>query len=222
MTNEIAKTKIIIVDDHPIVREGISTLLNHESWISIIAQVSDARSALNAIDHERPDVMIIDIGLKDIDGLELTKEITSRYPEISILIMSMYDEMLFAERALRAGAKAYIMKQQGTDELVNAINKVKKGYFYLSDEIIKTIIISHLNISQTPSKNGHAIQNLSDREFNVFELIGKGYSNKQIAEILYLSVKTVETHRENIKKKLNIKSSTELMKYAASWMENVK
>jgi DNA-binding NarL/FixJ family response regulator len=211
--------RILLVDDHPIVRDGLAQLINQSGDLTVCGEAGDPAEALQAIDGARPDLAILDLSLKGGDGLELIKQIRARWPKLPILVLSMHSEDLFAERVLRAGARGYIMKQEATRSVLGAIRKVLAGDVYLSSEIQ-----SHLLRRCVGSAGEQArlpIDTLSDRELTVLELIGRGLSTRAIARELKLSVKTVESYRDHIKKKLNLSSSTQLIHYAVRWMLNV-
>ena len=195
---------ILVVDDHPIVRQGLRSLFETEADFHICGEADNARDALKQFEQSRPDVLVVDISLKGTDGLELTKSIRALDPEIPILIMSMHDEKLYAERAIRAGANGYIMKQQVSDNIVDAVRHVLRGDIYVSDEMRRRIL---LGVRGRPTQDEESpIERLSDRELEVFRLLGSGHSTRQIAEELHLSVKTVETYRAHIKEKLNLEN----------------
>ncbi|HOV90142.1 MAG TPA: response regulator transcription factor [Syntrophorhabdaceae bacterium] len=209
--------KILIVDDHPIVRKGLSQLINQEQDLFVSGEAEDGPSALEFIKKTKPDLAIIDISLKGIDGIELIKKIKERYQDIPMLVVSMHDESLFAERALRAGARGYIMKQEAIEKVFEAIRKVLKGELYISERVSANIVKKFIDGKQT-EKNS-PIEILSDRELEVFNLIGQGYRTRQIADMIHVSVKTVESYRANIKEKLHLKNATELLKHAVYWVE---
>ncbi len=210
--------KIFIVDDHPIVRKGLSQLINQEPEMTVCGEAEDAGSALEFFKKNKPDLAIIDISLKGIDGIELIKKIKERYPDILTLVVSMHDESLFAERALRAGARGYIMKQEAIEKMMDAIRKVLRGELYISEKVSEHIVKKFIDGKHEPAKS--PIEILSDRELEVFNLIGQGYKTKQIAEAMHVSVKTVEAYRSKIKEKLSLKNSTELIKHAIYWVES--
>jgi DNA-binding NarL/FixJ family response regulator len=210
------KAKVLLVDDHPIVRQGLGQLINEEPDLSIVAEAEDFQQALSALDTTPPDVAIVDISLKDRSGIELIKEIRARKPELPILVLSMHDESLHAERVLRAGAKGYIMKQEATEQVMNAIRRVLRGEVYLSERMASRMV--NRLVAGPQNVGGSPIERLSDREFEVFQMIGNGVGPSEIAEKLGLSVKTVETHRERIKEKLNLASGSELIRYAMQYV----
>lgn len=210
------KARVLLVDDHPIVRQGLGQLINEEPDLAIVAEAEDFPQALAAVDAANPDVAIVDISLKDRSGIELIKEIRARRPGLPILVLSMHDESLHAERVLRAGAKGYIMKQEATEQVMNAIRRVLRGEVYLSERMSSRLV--NRLVAGPQNAGGSPIERLSDREFEVFQMIGQGVGPSEIAERLGLSVKTVETHRERIKEKLNLASGSELIRYAMQYV----
>ncbi|HUW19334.1 MAG TPA: response regulator transcription factor [Sedimentisphaerales bacterium] len=211
------KMKILIVDDHPIVRQGLTELINHQYDLEVCGQAEDAPQARQLIKELRPHMAIVDISLKQTSGIELIKDIKAQHPNTLVLALSMYDESLYAERALRAGAKGYIMKQEATDNVITAIRKVLSGQLYISDKMGEKMV--RKLVSGKTEVSGSAVDSLSDRELEVFLLIGQGYGTRQIAERLYLSVKTIETYRSHLKEKLNLTGSAELLQYAIQWVK---
>jgi DNA-binding NarL/FixJ family response regulator len=211
---------VLIVDDHPIVRRGLAELVNQETGLVVCGQAEDAHQAMEAIKAQQPDMVIVDVSLKETSGLELIKDIKTRYPGLPVLTLSMHDESLYAERALRAGARGYIMKQQATEELVTAIRKVLNGQLYVSDAIAAKMVGKL--VGGGPDAGASAMERLSDRELEVFRLIGAGHGTRRIAEKLHLSVKTIETYRAHIKEKLNLADSVELVQHAIQWLNSEK
>ncbi|KAA0143164.1 MAG: DNA-binding response regulator [Gimesia sp.] len=211
-----SKTRIMIVDDHPIVREGYSRLIEREGNLQVCAEADSKSVALNQIMNDPPDLVIVDISLKDGSGLELIKDIKAQFKQIKMLAVSMHDENLFAERCIRAGALGFVNKQQAPEQLVTAIHRVLSGKVFLSSEITERMICRSIG-SENYSEES-PIETLSDRELEVFEQIGLGETTRQIAEKLNLSPKTVETYRENIKHKLNLDNATELIRNAIQWV----
>ncbi len=209
-------SKIIIVDDHPIVRQGLAALINQQEDMAVCAQAADGREAMEQIGKLKPDLVTIDLTLGDSGGLELIKNIKSRYPNLPMLIISIHDESLYAERVLRAGAKGYIMKQEATERVTEAIGKVLAGQVYISECMSDRIVRSFLG--GTAKGRSPAVGNLSDRELEVFGLIGQGYGTRKIAEILHLSIKTIETYRAHIKEKLDLDNAAHLLQYAVQWV----
>ncbi|MFH1166375.1 MAG: response regulator transcription factor [Pseudomonadota bacterium] len=209
------KYKILIVDDHPVFCLGMSELINKEKDLMVCGSEESAARALKSIASLKPDLVIVDISLKESDGIELVKEISHRFAGIPVLMLSMYDESLYAERALLAGARGYIMKQEATVLVVQAIRKVLKGDLYASANV-KEKAFQRLVAQHAPAKRS-PIDILTDRELEVFRLIGEGLSTREIATRLHLSAKTIGTYRENIKDKLGIKHYTQLIKMAVFW-----
>lgn len=208
---------IMIVDDHPIVANGIQQLIDREPDMKVIHSVQDADGAIKFIEKVTPDLVIVDISLKgSTNGIDLIKSLKKRYPKIKTLVLSMHEENLYAERAIKAGAKGYIMKNDLTDNIVKAIRSILRGNLYLS-EIITSKLLNHM-VNEKEEKDDEAeIKKLSDREFEVFQFISKGIKTSDIAKEINISVKTVEAHKLRIKNKLNLKSSNELNKYAIEW-----
>jgi DNA-binding NarL/FixJ family response regulator len=209
--------RILLVDDHPIVRQGIQSLISQESDLVICGEAESAGEALELLRGQRPDAAVIDITLKGTDGLELTKSARAEFPDLAVLIMSMHDESIYAERALRSGASGYIMKQEVADNIVGALRTVMNGEIYVSEKVRQTLLgrLSghHAKLEESP------VDRLSDRELEVFRMIGQGCGTREIAEQLHLSVKTIETYRAHIKDKLNIKNATELVRRAVQLVE---
>jgi DNA-binding NarL/FixJ family response regulator len=223
LTNESAKssvrkTRILIVDDHPIVREGLETILSHEPDLEVCGQAEDAFGALNAISETKPGIAIVDITLRGSDGIDLTKTIKARYPELSVIVFSVHDESIYAERVLLAGAKGYLMKDVVSEHIVTAIRTVLRGEIYVSDTIAKKFM--HIIAGDKAGIFKTAIERLSDRELETFRLIGEGYSMSKIAERLHLSVKTIETYRSRIKEKLGLTDAAQLLQYSIHWARN--
>lgn len=216
----IAAVKVLIVDDHPIVRQGLAELINREPDLRVCGEAADSKQALEAIKALKPDLAIVDISLPGIEGFELVKSMVSRNPDLPILVLSMNDETLFAERALKAGARGYIMKDQGAQNLITAIRRVFDNDIYVSDKIAKRILRSFA--AGQKNEISSPIDLLSDRELEVLTFIGKGYGTRQIAETLHLSVKTIETYRAHIKDKLQLANSTEIIQYAIPWVQQLR
>ena len=205
--------RILVVDDHPIVRQGISMLINGESDMHGCCAVSDVCQALDANRACPHDVAIVDLSLSGASGLELIKRLRSEFPEIQILMMSMHDETVYAEQALRAGAHGYVMKQVATDTLLQAIRQIARGELYLSEQMRSRMLLQmvHGNKGESP------VSCLTPSEFEVLHLIGSGLGTTQISRRLNRSIKTIESHRANIKKKLNLKTGNELVFYAINF-----
>ncbi|HKR39183.1 MAG TPA: response regulator transcription factor [Paraburkholderia sp.] len=204
------------MDDHPIIRDGMTLLLNLQEDLHVCCAAGSAEEALAAMEC-LPDMAIVDISLQTDSGLELVKTLRHRYPDLAILVLSMHDESLFAERALRCGANGYLMKLEATEHVVSAIREVLAGNIYMSaamhEKLARALAVPH-------KRPEGQIANLSEREFEVLHLIGLGFSSRDIAEKLNRSVKTIEAHQANIKEKLNIRSGKELTRFAIQWIEN--
>ncbi len=214
-TNQYAKHRIVIVDDHPIVRQGLAQLIDQEDDLHICGQAEDAHEAMQAIRELNPDLVIVDISLRTTSGIDLIKDIKTQFPALPVLTLSMHDEALYAERALRAGARGYIMKQEAPEEVVAAIRRVLAGTTYVSQGMAAKMVNK---IVAGPGEEGASpVDRLSDRELEVFRLIGEGYGTREMAEKLYLSVKTIETYRAHIKEKLNLQDANQLLRAAIRW-----
>jgi DNA-binding NarL/FixJ family response regulator len=217
MAAKKSKSRILLVDDHPIVRQGLSEMINHEKDLAVCGTAEDLHKALEQIIALKPDLVVVDISLKGSNGIELLKNIKVRYPKMIVLMLSMHDEALYAVRALRAGAAGYIMKQEATEKVLTAIRQVLNGEIYLSEKMEKKMM--QQLVGGRAARTGSPIEDLSDRELEVFGLIGQGHGTRQIAEELHLSIKTIESHRAHIKEKLNLKNATELVQHAIQWRE---
>jgi DNA-binding NarL/FixJ family response regulator len=206
--------RILVIEDHPVVRAGLREMIDAEPDLRICAEAGTVADALQAARQERPDLAVIDLSLPDGNGLELIKRLKADLPELRMLVCSMHDESLFAERAINAGARGYVNKHQVTEQVLDAIRQVLSGRIYLSEKMVERVINGFAK-----KKDGAAssIEDLSDRELEVFGLIGQGLSTSKIAERLHLSVKTVETHREKIKRKLQLATGGELVRHAVQW-----
>lgn len=209
------KTRVLIVDDHPITRSGLSYLINHQPDMVTCCEAQNAAEALTGVLEARPDLVLTDFTLPDKNGLELIKDIKAVQPELPILVISMHEESLYAERVLRAGARGYITKEEGGERLMRAIRHVLTGAIYVSDKMSARILEIFSGGPATQSRS--AVEELSDREFEVFELLGAGLTTQQIAERLRLSMKTVDAHRAKLKSKLKVRTNNELVAYAARW-----
>ncbi len=214
-----AKQKIFLADDHPITRQGIAVLINREPDLEVCGEAASAALALDLIQKLKPNLAIIDISLKTSSGLELIKNLKALQPQLSILVMSMHDETLYAERALRAGAMGYVMKQDASEKVLSAVRTVLKGDFFISDKI-KTRMLQQTVGHRRPDVTASPVETLSDREMEVFQLIGNGYSTREIATQLNLSVKTIDSYREHLKLKLHLGSGADLVRYAIQWVKS--
>jgi len=214
------KKRILVVDDHPIIRQGLALMLNREADLVVCGEAEDATGAMLVMASARPDVLIVDISLNGPDGLDLLKNIRTTHPALPVLILSMHDESIYAERALRAGANGYIMKQEATEKVLVAIRRILNGEIYVSERIANKMLKHY--ITGASSLKNSSISDLSDRELEVFRLIGEGHGTRQIAEELHLSIKTVESYQAHIKDKLSLRSARELMQHAIQWNMNEK
>jgi len=209
------KHKVLLVDDHPLVRRGLADLIAGEPDLEVSGQASDVTEALQEMERTSPDLVVIDLTLKAGHGIDLIEKIKARSEQVKMLVSSMHDEMLFAERVLRAGAMGYVTKQESPETLLGAIRQVLRGEVYLSARMTSRLL--HRVAAGAPPQES-PLQILSNREIEVFEMIGQGLTTMQIARRLELSPKTIETHREKIKQKLNLKNSAELSRRAVQWV----
>ena len=212
------RTRVLIVDDHPMTRAGLVHVINHQPDLVVCCEAENAAGALDAVDASRPDLVLADITLPGKSGLELIKDIKAIRPGLPILVISMHDESLYAERVLRAGARGYITKHEGGEKLMQAARHVLSGQIYVSEKMSAHILERFSGGQAAPVCS--LVAQLSDREFGVFELLGQGLSAHEIAARLHISTKTVDAHRANIKAKLVIKTTSELISYAARWIEH--
>jgi DNA-binding NarL/FixJ family response regulator len=209
-----SKRKVFIVDDHPIVREGLAQMINREPDLAVCGDAQEMHEALASIEAQKPHILIVDISLNGPDGLDLLKNIRIKDPSLPVLILSMHDESIYAERALRAGANGYIMKQEATDRVLIALRRILNREIYVSDRIADKILRRFAGGGRSAVVEGSPLETLSDRELEVLHLIGEGHGTRQIAEELHLSIKTVESYQSHLKEKLSLKNSRELMQYA--------
>jgi DNA-binding NarL/FixJ family response regulator len=214
--NDKGRARIFIVDDHPLLRQGIQGIVNQTKDLEVCGNADSAQEALAGIESTRPNLAIVDLSLKGSNGLNLIKDLQIRHPSIIVLVLSMHNESFYVERALRAGAKGYITKEEATQKLVEGIRRVLAGEIYLSDTMASKLIGKIVG----GSSQGPLEETLSDRELEVFELIGAGHGTRQIADHLHVSIKTVESHREHIKQKLKLTSALELVKHAVDWVNS--
>jgi DNA-binding NarL/FixJ family response regulator len=210
------KRKVLVVDDHPIVREGLAQMINREPDLAVCGYAADMHSAVQLIGALKPDILIVDISLNGPDGLDLLKHIRAHDPGLPVLILSMHDESIYAERALRAGANGYIMKQEATNNVLDALRCILNREVYVSPRIANKMLQQFVGGSSN-EKTHSSVDGLSDRELEVLRLIGAGHGTRQIAEELHLSVKTVETYQAHLKEKLALRNSRELVQYATRW-----
>jgi DNA-binding NarL/FixJ family response regulator len=209
------KKRILVVDDHPIVRQGLALLINRETDLMVCAEAEDAHKAMQAIAMAKPDILLVDISLNGPDGLDLLKDVRAHYPDLPVLILSMHDESIYAERALRAGAQGYIMKQEATEKVLVALRRILSHEIYVSERIANRMLQRY--IGNRGEGRPSSVADLTDRELEVFRLIGEGHSTRKIAEELHISVKTVESYQAHIKEKLSLRSARELVQHAIQW-----
>ena len=214
MSETSNRTRIVLVDDHPMVRERLAEVINRETDMVVCGEAEDRGSALEVIAREAPDLAIVDLTLKRSNGLDLIKDLHVMHPKLLVLVLSMQDETLYAERVIRAGAHGYITKQEATRKILSAIREVLGGKVFLSPEISADILSRMLGKSKGAIRS---LEVLSDRELQVFDLVGQGFGTRQIAEQLGLDVKTVETYRSRIKEKLELRDASELLRKAIAW-----
>lgn len=211
------KRKVFLVDDHPLVREWLTTLINQQPDLVVCGETETAPEALKAIAQSKPDVAIVDISLKDSSGIELIKALKESQPEVLALVLSMHDESLYAERALRAGAKGYIMKRETTKKVIEAIRRILDGKLYISNAVAEAITARSVSVKLAASQS--PVEQLSDRELEVFEMLGQGLGTRQIAETMRVSIKTVQAYCARVKEKMKLGSATELLREAIRWNE---
>lgn len=211
-------TRVLLVDDHPVTRQGVAVLINQERDLVVCGEASSAPAAIDLVQKEKPDLAIVDITLKTTSGIELLKNMRALAPQMPVLVMSMHDESLYAERALRAGAMGYIMKHEASDKVLLAIRRVLSGELFLSDKMKEKML--HRLVHNRKEEVVFSMDTLSDREMEVFQLIGNGYSTRQIAQQLNLSVKTIDSYREHLKVKLGLKAGADLVRHAIQWVRS--
>jgi DNA-binding NarL/FixJ family response regulator len=212
------KTKILIVDDHPMMRQGLVQLIDNEPDLAASGEAETAEQALSMIGQTHPDLVLADISMAGKSGLELIKDVHALQPGLPVLVISMHDESLYAERVLRAGGRGYIMKQEGGKQIMHAIRHVLSGQVYVSPKMSGKIL--EIFSGRRAQSGSSAVEQLTDREFEVFQLIGQGKGTRQIAEQLHISVKTVEVHRQHIKEKLKLTDAPSLARCAVQWVES--
>jgi DNA-binding NarL/FixJ family response regulator len=218
--SQARKYRVLLVDDHPIVRQGLALLIDREPDLAVCGEAEGAHSAFHAVITLKPDIVVLDISLSGPDGLDVLKEIRSKTGSLPVLILSMHDESIYADRAMRAGANGYIMKQEATEKVLIAIRRILQGEVYLSDRLTNTMLQQYVR-GAPPTKKSPLV-NLTDRELEVFRLIGEGHGTRQIADELHLSVKTIESYQAHIKEKLALRNARELVQHAIEWTVNLK
>jgi DNA-binding NarL/FixJ family response regulator len=211
--------RILLVDDHPLVREGLVTLIRTAADLEVVAEVGCAAEALASLEAHRPDLVLLDITLPGESGIELLKDVHIRWPRVRVLVLSMHEESVYAERALRAGAHGYIMKQEPGAKVLEAIRCVLRGELYVSATLAARML--KLFVANKQGKDERtSVERLSDRELQVYTQIGGGFSTQEVADQLHLSVKTIQTYREHIKRKLGLRNATDLVHHATHWVQN--
>ena len=212
------KRKVFLVDDHPLVREWLTNLINQQPDLAVCGETESAPRALQAIAAAQPEAAIVDLSLKDSSGIELIKSLKLSHPEVAVLVLSMHDESLYAERALRAGAKGYIMKRETPRKVIEGIRQILDGKVFVSDSVKEALA---LRLVENKTQTLRApVEQLSDRELEVFEMLGQGLGTRQIADALRVSIKTVQAYCARAKEKLNVRSATELLREAIRWNES--
>ena len=219
ITSHTKKYRVLLVDDHPIVRQGLALLIDREGDLSVCGEAEGSHTAYHAIETLHPDIVVLDISLSGPDGLDVLKEIRMKRADLPVLILSMHDESIYAERAMRAGANGYIMKQEATEKVLVAIRRILQGDVYLSDRLTRTMLQQFVR-GTAPAKSSPLV-NLTDRELEVFRLIGEGHGTRRIADELHLSVKTIESYQAHIKEKLALRNARELVQHAIEWTVNL-
>jgi len=209
---------VFLLDDHAVLRESLCILMNKETDMNVCGTASDVADAVSKLFKVHADIIIVDLSLENSNGMDFIKTIKARYEDIRVIVLSMHDELVFAERCLRSGADGYIMKSEKPSVLLSAIRQVMNGKIYLSEKMIQYIVAKSMNQKNASEKD--VVESLSDREFQVFQYIGEGYLSKQMADFLNLSVKTIDSLRENIKHKLGLENASELTRYAIKWVHS--
>jgi DNA-binding NarL/FixJ family response regulator len=214
------KSRTVVVEDHPVLCDGLRQLMNSQPDLACVGVADNTSDAKRLLEQCKPDLMVLDLRLKGGDALDFIKTLRVEHPEVKVLVLSQYDELIFAERALRAGASGYIMKENATDEVLRAVRKVLAGELYFSDRVASAIV--QRTLREKPDSSRVGVERLSDREMQVFQLLGASYSPREIAEQFHLSRKTIETHCEKIKHKLSLHNAAELKQFARRWaVENM-
>ena len=211
------RKKILIVDDHPFMRAGLAQLIDRQPDLTVCGEAGDPATAGREVEKSPPDLVLTDITMPGRSGLEFIKDLKALHPDLPILVVSMHDEVIYAERALRAGARGYIMKEAGGENLLTAIRQVLSGQIYVSLRMSAKILDGIT--ARRPRGSNSPIEKLSDREFEIFQLIGQGKTTREVADQLHLSPKTVDVHRGHIKEKLELKDATSLVRHAVRWVE---
>ena len=209
------KSRVIVVEDHPLLSDGLRQLIDKQPDLACVGIADNTSDAKRLVEQSKPDLMLLDLRLKSGDSLDLIKSLRVEHPDLKVLVLSQYDELIFAERALRAGASGYIMKENVANEVLRAVRKVLAGELYFSEKVATALV--QRSLREKPGASHVGLERLSDRELQVFQLIGASYGTREIAEQFHLSPRTVETHKEKIKCKLNLHSAAELKQFARKW-----
>ncbi len=212
-----SKTRIFIVDDHPLLRRGLAELINREPDMVFVGEAEDAPGAIKGIGQIKPDLVIVDISLKGYNGIELIKNIKALDPKIQVLVLSMHDESIYAMRVLKAGAKAYVMKQEVVDKVMEAVRRIRMGKVFVSESVASRML-DQVVVGGDPAPDS-PVDSLSDRELVIVQMIGKAIPTREIAAKLHISIKTVESHRARIKEKLNLSNASQLVQFCVRWVE---
>ncbi len=212
------KSRLLIVDDHPVMRQGLAQILSQEDDLTVCGQAANAAQGLASARSLEPDLAIVDLSLKGSSGLDLVKDLRAFLPKVPVLVLSMHDETIYGERALRAGARGYIMKQETTENIITAVRRLLLGGFYVSESMNARMVHKFASGRTTPSSGQSIVDSLSDRELQVLQHLGKGKSTRLIAGELCISIKTVETHRAHLKEKLQLSNAPELVRFAIEWV----
>lgn len=218
MPTKKTKKRLLLIDDHPIMRHGLAQLINAEPDLEVCGEAGSAAEGLRAVGKCRPDLVIVDLTLPDKHGLELIKDMQVMHPGTLMLVLSMHDESLYAERALRGGARGYLMKETAADNLIKAVHRVLDGGIYLSDKMAGAML--EMVTGQRKQSQASPLDRLTDRELEVLQLIGQGKGTRHIAEQLHVSVRTIDAHRAHIKDKLQLPDGNALVRYAVRWVES--
>ena len=216
-TTSTRKHRVVIIDDHALIRQGLSQLINSRSHLSVIGEADSAGAGIELVRKSKPDLVILDLSLAKADGLEVVKQIKSELPKLPILVISMHEESVYAERVLRAGARGYVMKKEPSERVFLAIESLLRGEIFVSERIKQDMLQFSATGKRLSTDGGDPLGHLTDREMQVFRLLGDGISTREIAERLHLSVKTIESYRENLKVKLNVPTGAALIQRAIQW-----
>jgi DNA-binding NarL/FixJ family response regulator len=212
-----AKTRVLLIDDHPMIRRGLAGLINEDTDLMVCGEAGNSREALEMIAEVEPHLAIVDISMEEWNGIELIKEVQARHPHLRVLVLSMHEEEIYAERALRAGASGYVMKAQAAGTVMEAIRRVLAGKIYISERVNNQLLHRVAMHPRLAASSASPVERLSERELQIFRLLGDGIRVREIATQLYISIKTVESHRVNIRRKLGLLNSAQLLRYAIQY-----